>query len=212
VVVDVSGMGQLFGAGEFTPIAMGYPYHEITKDFRVMTAFHLARSLQAGTASVEGVTAQNLLETSRESWAETDLSLRDPIAFDEGKDKKGPISLGVVATIRGKAPEPAPSPSPSPGAEEEDKPKAPEGRLVALGDADFASNALLGFQGNQDFFLNVVAWLAEDADLISIRAKDQEDQRLFLTQTQKGNVGWFALVILPGIFVVLGVWSWWRRR
>jgi ABC-type uncharacterized transport system involved in gliding motility auxiliary subunit len=217
VVVDVSGMGQLFGAGEFTPIAMSYPYHEITKDFRVMTAFHMARGMQAGTASIEGVSAQNLLETSRESWAETDLSLRDPIAYDEGKDKKGPISLGVVVTVRGKAPEPVPtpSPSPSPGAAEdktEDKPKAPEGRLVAFGDADFASNALLGFQGNQDFFLNVVAWLAEDADLISIRAKDQDDQRMFLTQAQKQNVAWVALLFLPGIFVVLGVRSWWRRR
>ena len=112
VVVDVSGMGQLFGAGEFTPIAMSYPYHEITKDFRVMTAFHMARGMQAGTGERRGVSAQNLLETSRDSWAETDLTLKGPIAYDEGKDKKGPISLGVVATVRGKAPEPAPAPVP----------------------------------------------------------------------------------------------------
>lgn len=214
VVVDVSGMGQMFGAGEFTPIAMSYPFHEITKDFKVMTAFHMARSMLAGTASVEGVTAQNLLETSRESWAEIDLSLKGQIAYDEGKDKKGPVSLGVVATIRGKAPEPSPSPSPSPspGEAAEEKPKAPEGRLVALGDADFASNALLGFQGNQDFFLNVVAWLAQDVDLISIRAKEPDDQRMFLTLAQKQNVAWIALLVLPGLFVVLGVATWWRRR
>jgi ABC-type uncharacterized transport system involved in gliding motility auxiliary subunit len=43
--------------------------------------------------------------------------------------------------------------------------------VVAIGDADFASNALIGFQGNQDFFLNTVAWLAQDADLISIRPR-----------------------------------------
>jgi hypothetical protein len=206
-------MGQLFGAGEFTPIAMSYPYHEITKDFRVMTAFHMARGLSAGTASIEGVSAQNLLETSRDSWAETDLTLRDPIAYDEGKDKKGPVSLGVVVTVRGKAPEPAPSPSPSPSpGTDEETPKAPEGRLVALGDSDFASNALLGFQGNQDFFLNAVAWLAEDADLISIRPKEPENQALFLSRQVQQNVAWIALVLLPGLFVVLGVVSWWRRR
>jgi hypothetical protein len=61
VVVDVSPIGQLFGTGEFTPLAAQYPYHEITKDFRVTTAFHTARSLQAGSATVEGVSAQNLL-------------------------------------------------------------------------------------------------------------------------------------------------------
>ena len=51
VVVDVSGMGQLFGAGELTPMAVEYPFHEITRGFRVMTAFHEARSLQAGTGA-----------------------------------------------------------------------------------------------------------------------------------------------------------------
>jgi ABC-type uncharacterized transport system involved in gliding motility auxiliary subunit len=214
VVVDVSGMGQLFGAGEFTPLAASYPYHEITKDFRVATAFHMARSMQAGTSSVEGVSAQTLLETSRDSWAETDLSLRGRIGYDEGKDKKGPIPLGVVATVRGKAEEPvaSPSPSPSPAEGSEDKPKAPEGRVVAFGDADFASNALLGFQGNQDFFLNVVAWLAEDQDLISIRPKEPDDQRMFLSQSQRLNVLLLSLVLVPGAFVVSGVVTWWRRR
>jgi ABC-type uncharacterized transport system involved in gliding motility auxiliary subunit len=81
-----------------------------------------------------------------------------------------------------------------------------------FGDSDWASNSLLGFQGNQDFFLNVVAWLAEDADMISIRPREPEDQRLFLTRQQQWNVGAFALAVVPGLFVVLGVLTWWRRR
>ena len=84
--------------------------------------------------------------------------------------------------------------------------------MVAIGDADFASNALLGFQGNRDFFLNVVAWLAEDADLISIRPREPEDQRMFLTQTQQQSIAFVALLLLPGLFVALGVWTWWKRR
>ncbi len=211
VVVDVSGMGQIFGAGELTPLATDYPFHAITKDFRLMTLFHMARSVEAGKGSVEGVTAQDLVRTSPQSWAETDLTLKGRIVFDEKKDRRGPISLAAVATIRGPAPTPSPSPSPSPGAEAE-TPKTPEGRVVVVGDADFASNALLGFQGNQDFFLNTVAWLAEDADLISIRAKEPDDQRLFLTQVQQSNVKWIALALIPGFFVVMGVAAWWRRR
>jgi ABC-type uncharacterized transport system involved in gliding motility auxiliary subunit len=84
--------------------------------------------------------------------------------------------------------------------------------VVAIGDADFASNALLGFQGNQDFFLNTVAWLAEDADMISIRPKEPENQALFMSRGGQQNVAWTALVILPGLFVIFGVVSWWRRR
>jgi ABC-type uncharacterized transport system involved in gliding motility auxiliary subunit len=209
VVVDVSGIGQLFGTGALTPIVAQFPYHEITKDFRVMTAFHTARSLQAGSASVAGVSAQNLLETSPQSWAESDLKLKEPIEMTEGKDRRGPITLGAVVTLRDSAP--APEPSPSPAADAEPKQKK-EGRVVAIGDVDFASNAMLGFQGNQDFFLNAVAWLAEDADMISIRPREPEDQRLFLTQTQQQNVSLLSLVVLPGLFVVFGIAAWWRRR
>jgi gliding motility-associatede transport system auxiliary component len=214
VVVDVSGMGQLFGTGAITPIVAEYPYHEITKDFRVMTAFHTARSVEAGKASVDGVTAQNLLETSPASWAETDLTLKEPIEMNEGKDRKGPVPLGAVATVRATPaapPSPTPAASPSPAEEGAAKTEA-EARVVAIGDADFATNQLLGFQGNQDFLLNIVAWLAQDKDLISIRPKEPDDQRMYLTQQQQQNVSWLALIVLPGLFVVLGIASWWRRR
>jgi ABC-type uncharacterized transport system involved in gliding motility auxiliary subunit len=225
VVVDVSGIGQLFGTGEFTPIVAQYPYHEITKDSRVMTAFHTARSVTAGTGTLPGVSAQNLLETSQASWAESDLSLKGRIEMNEGKDRRGPISLGAVATLRdvtAATPSPAPAAEDKPSASDEDKPppsgegkKEPakkEGRVVAIGDADFASNTLLSFQGNQDFFLNSVAWLAQDMDLISIRPKEPEDQRLFLTRNQQQNVAVVALLLLPGLFVVLGIFTWWKRR
>jgi ABC-type uncharacterized transport system involved in gliding motility auxiliary subunit len=219
VVVDVSGMGQLFGFSELAPLAIEYPYHAITKDFRLPTLYGGARSMQAGKATIEGVSAQDLVKTSAQSWAESDLALKGPIKFEEGKDRMGPISLAAVATVRGPAPAPSPSPSPqaspSPGATpspEPEAPKAPEGRVVAVGDADFASNALLGFQGNQDFFLNTIAWLAEDTDLISIRPKEPENQAMFLSRQVQQNVAWLALVIIPGLFVIAGVWTWWRRR
>ncbi len=211
VVVDVSGMGQIFGFSELAPLAMEYPWHPITKDFRLPTLYGGARSVAAGQGTVEGVSAQDLVKTSAQSWAESDLTLKDPIKFDEGKDRMGPISLAAVATVKGPTPAPTPTPSPAPSPAPEE-PKAREGRVVAVGDADFASNSLLGFQGNQDFFLNVVAWLAEDADLISIRPKEPENQALFLSRQVQQNVAWIALVLLPGLFVILGIVSWWRRR
>jgi ABC-type uncharacterized transport system involved in gliding motility auxiliary subunit len=211
IVVDVSGMGQLFGTGPITPLASHYSPHDITRDFRVMTAFHTARSMKAGTGTAPGVNAQNLLETSPASWAESDLTLKEPIELNEPQDKKGPVSLGAVATVKAAEASPSPSPSPSASPEGAESPKA-EGRVAAFGDADFASNALLGFQGNQDFALNTVAWLAQDVDLISIRPREPDDQRMFLTEQQRQTVAWLSLVLLPGLFVVLGVSSWWRRR
>jgi ABC-type uncharacterized transport system involved in gliding motility auxiliary subunit len=129
--------------------------------------------------------------------------------MNEGKDRRGPISLAAVATLRDTA---APTPSPAPSGEDKKEEPKTEGRVVAIGDADFASNTLLSFQGNQDFFLNSVAWLAQDVDLISIRPKEPEDQRLFLNRNQQQNVALLALVLLPGLCVVAGVVSWWKRR
>ena len=86
--------------------------------------------------------------------------------------------------------------------------------MVAVGDSVFASNSLLGFRpiGNRDFFLNAVAWLAQDVDLISIRPKEPEDQRLVLTREQQQNVAILALALIPGLFIVLGIREWWSRR
>ena len=214
VVVDISGVGQIFGASELAPLVVDYPSHAITKDFRVMTLFAGARSVQAGEGSVEGVSAQDLGRTSEQSWAETTLTLEGALEFEEESDRLGPISLAAVATVQGEAPAPEPTDAEEPDStgDVEDEKKAPEGRVAAVGDADFASNQLLGFQGNQDFFLNIVAWLAEDADLISIRPKEPENQSLFLSRQVQQNVAWVALVILPLIFVVVGVVTWWRRR
>jgi ABC-type uncharacterized transport system involved in gliding motility auxiliary subunit len=218
VVVDVSGFGQIFGTGELTPIAVDYPYHEITRGFRVMTLFHEARSMQAATGTLEGVFAQDLVKTSAASWAETDLTLKAPVQFDEGKDRKGPIALGAAATVTVAATPATPAPAPSPAASGEPSPspspEAPkrEGRVVAFGDSDFASNAFLSFQGNRDLFLNSVAWLVQDVDLISIRAKEPEDQRLVLTQNQQQNMLILALLLIPGVFLVLGIREWWSRR
>ena len=223
VVVDVSPMGQVFGTGALTPIAVQYPYHEITKDFRLMTAFHTARSMKAGTEGAAGVSAQNLVETAPASWAEADVTLKEPIQMDEGKDTRGPVSLGAVATVPVATPSPSPAPSPaaaaSPGAEPSPSPSpaeppAPprEGRVVAFGDADFASNQLLSFEGNQDFFLNTVAWLAEDADLISVRPREPDDHRMFLSVQQQQTIWLVSRWLIPGAFVVAGIMSWWRRR
>jgi gliding motility-associatede transport system auxiliary component len=213
VVLDVSLQSQLAGTGPLMPLAAQYPYHEITKDFRLATAFQTSRSMKAGSASVPGVSAQNLVETSAQSWAESDLSLKEPVQFDEGKDQKGPVSLAAVVTVEEPEPSPAPSPAPSPSVSPaEDKPKKPQGRVVAVGDADFATNAFLGFPGNQDLFVNAVAWLAEDADLISIRPREADDQRLFLTAEQQWLAHVLSLLAIPGLFVVAGVWTWWRRR
>jgi len=210
VVVDASGMGQLFGGDASVPVAASYPAHPITDNFRVMTAFPLARSVKASEGNTSGKTPQMLVETSAQSWAETDLkslaSGRVEFNGDAG-DKQGPIALG--AAVSAPASE-APAP-PAGGNASPDAPK-PESRVVAFGDSDFAANNAIGIQGNQDLFLNTVNWLAQQENLIAIRPKEPQDRRLTLTATQQQNIMLLSIFIIPGVVLAAGAYTWWRRR
>jgi ABC-type uncharacterized transport system involved in gliding motility auxiliary subunit len=84
--------------------------------------------------------------------------------------------------------------------------------VVVVGDSDFAANNYLNFQGNKDLFMNVVSWLAQQENLISIRPKEPDDRRLTLTAIQQRNILWLAWVILPCAIIAAGVYTWWRRR
>ena len=48
IVVDASGIGQLLGTDASVPVAAQYPPHPITTGFQLMTAYPLARSVDAG--------------------------------------------------------------------------------------------------------------------------------------------------------------------
>jgi ABC-type uncharacterized transport system involved in gliding motility auxiliary subunit len=210
VVVDVSGMGQLLGTGPEVPVAAKYQPHPITDRFNLLTAYRLARSVAPATGGTTGKFPQTLVETSPNSWGETDMATLNSSGqvtrdLDKG-DKAGPISLAAAVSA------PATDvPAPPAGAKPEDTSK-PETRIVVFGDSDFASNGWLGIQGNRDLFMNAVNWLAQQENLISIRPRDPEDRRITLTADQQERIFWLTVFIIPGLILLGGVHTWWRRR
>jgi ABC-type uncharacterized transport system involved in gliding motility auxiliary subunit len=187
-VVDQSGIGSLFGLGPGAPLARSYGSHPITKTIeRTMTFFPLSRSVE--TIPGSGASATELMKTSEESRAVTEI--KDGVAhFDEARDKKGPVTLGVAAN----------------------KPQGDkEARLVVIGDSDFAANQYLQ-AGNADLFMNSINWLAQDEDLISIRPKNPADSRVTMTEADQNQLFWIALVLMPLATIGSGLFIWWRRR
>jgi len=156
---------------------------------------------------VGGHVAQPFVETSAKSWAETDLKTMlsgGKIVFDEKKgDKPGPVSIAAAASA------PVAVPAPADKAAGEAK---PESRVVVFGDSDFASNLALGVSGNKDLFMNAVAWLAQQENLIAIRPREADDRRITMTAGQQLQVIILALVLVPLFVFGSGIYAWWRRR
>ena len=142
---------------------------------------------------------------------------------EEEGDRPGPVSIGMAVSA------PAPSPADVPGGvggdagEDEDgldggatddgsDSAPPETRLAVIGDSDFASNAVVGIQGNRDMFLNTVNWLAQQENLISIRAREPEDRRLTLTASAQRRLFWLSVLLLPAGILGAGVYTWMGRR
>jgi ABC-type uncharacterized transport system involved in gliding motility auxiliary subunit len=219
IVVDVSGMGQLFGASEAVPIAVNYPAHPITERFNVMTVYPLTRSVSAIPGGVNNHNAQQIVETSPRSWAETnmkDLFASKPVQLEEAKgDKPGPVSIAAAVSAPVQTPADASKDaSGKDAAKDANKPEGPkpETRVVVFGDSDFASNATIGVSGNRDLFMNVVGWLSQQENLISVRAKEAADRRITLTSAQQTNINWIAMLGIPVVIFGMGILNWYRRR
>jgi ABC-type uncharacterized transport system involved in gliding motility auxiliary subunit len=204
-------MSQLRGTQADVPVAAQYPFHPITDNFRLLTAYPYTRSVKPIEGASNGRTATSIVMSGRNSWAEIDLKRlttkgeAEP-ELDKG-DTQGPLSMAVAVTapVEGAAP-------PPPADSKEENPNKPETRLVVVGDSDFATNSVAGMGGNRDMFLNMVNWLAKQENLISVRTRSPEDRRITMTAGQDRMIFWFTMLILPGLIFLAGIQTWWRRR
>jgi ABC-2 type transport system permease protein len=88
------------------------------------------------------------------------------------------------------------------------------GRLVLVGDADFASNRFLGGKvGNIQFLTNAVDWLAQDETLIQIRSKLRRSPPLLYASVGVRDLAKYGnLVGVPLLFVLIGALRLARRK
>lgn len=168
------------------PLANGYPYHTITQKLPA-SFFPHSRSLVLLDKMPSGISASPLVETSNNSWGETNLLSRKP-EYNQGQDYKGPIQLGYALTL--------------------DKSKS---RMVVFGNARFETDRFFNEVGNGDLFLAAFNWLAEDEDLISIPPKPPGNQPVMLSNKQVWGI-FYGVLSLPLVLMLFGGFVWWRRR
>ncbi len=178
------------------PLVSALPGTPVTKEFNFQMFFALARSLEYKPGEGNKASFTPFAQTSQSSWGETD---KKEANFDEGKDVKGPLTVGLLVSL--------------PLENKEDKNKrSSETRLAVFGDVTFVQNNFPRIPGNHRIFLNSIAWLSEQENLIQLPPRNEKNEVMMLNSTQVNYLGLFLVIVLPVLIIGTGVTVWLRRK
>lgn len=187
-----------YGADARVSFASMYGEHPITKNFMLRTLFPEAREVNALVDSYEtGWNVSKLVDVAPNGWLSSQKLKKDEAPeFDEKKDKRGPINIGVAM---------------------ERKFGNKGQRVVVMGNANFLSNTFITNGGNLDLGINMVNWLAGDDKLITIQPMPLKDINVKIPDTSMGvAIAWLVFhgfqYFIPLAVMILGFFFWWKRR
>ena len=177
-------------------IITSYPEHTITRDFQYISIFPRAVAINHSKDDANWF-ALPFLQTVPRSWSETGV-LEGAIDYNADKDIVGPLTIGLSLTRK--------------DVEDKLNSKLKKQRIVILGDGDFLSNTYLGNQGNLNLGHNILNWISNDDDFITIPSSTAVDTQLNISDLMGAIIGLFFLVALPLALLVAGGWIWYKRR
>ena len=153
-----------------------------------------AQSLRLVDAA--NVTADYLAMTGETSWADVDRRTGEPggVVFRSGRDRRGPLPVAAFVRVKG--------------------PDGHEGRIVAVGDADFVTNSHLNLLGNRDFLLASAGLVARSESLTGARPPAPPAgtfSPLTLTAREGRSLFW-SVVVAPTALLAAAAFVVARRR
>ncbi len=186
-----------YGADAKVAFASAYGDHPITRTFQLRTLFPEAHEVDAQASYELGWKVGRLVDVAPNGWLESDKLIDggkgQKAVFDEKKDKRGPINIGVaMERVYGKKGQ----------------------RVVVMGNGNFLSNTFITNGGNLDFGINIVNWLAGDDKLITIQPMPLKDVNMTIPEGSISAklVGYGTQYIMPAILLLLGLGVWWKRK
>jgi ABC-type uncharacterized transport system involved in gliding motility auxiliary subunit len=178
--------------------------HPVAADIKEVCFFTVARSIKVIKENPAKAETRPIGATSTQSWGETNMASIDAgkPEFNDKEDPPGPLTVAASAEW---------SAGPGRGelklGQEQGK-----GRLVAVGDSDFAANSTLAMSANKDLFLNMASWLVESENQISIRPKKPKFNPIMLSREQLAVIFWGCVVIMPAAAAITGALVVARRK
>ena len=170
------------------PAVTVYNAHQITRDLP-LTFYPGVRSLSPTLRRPPDTAVTPVVNSSPTSYGESD---RERASFDEGSDRRGPLTLMAAASRR--------------------IGETGRSRIVVVGDSDFATNSFFHFLGNGGLFINAVSYLTDQEDLIGIKPRSRDLPSLSMTNRQMKGTFVLTLFAMPALLAMIGVAVWWRQR
>lgn len=201
LVVDPAGASDIEGPSVWTAGPEGYRPHPITDALRGQpTIWPRTREVAPAAEIPVGLSVRPLVQSSAAGWGETDLrTIRGDadLAFDSGRDRRGPVTVAVAVERAGSG-------------------RRPAARLVFLGTGRLVMNYRLTGLAPRDrdpeLVRAAIAWLVASGPPIEIAPKIAKRAARPLTATELSWAFRWFVVLLPLVTLLAGALTWWRRR
>ena len=169
-------------------LGVNYGQHPVTRNFNNITVFPFARQISLNESKEWN--SVSLVEVAQNGWVETG-KLENNVTFDKMYDVAGPVSIAAALnrTLQDR-----------------------EQHVVIIGSGHFLANSYLGNGSNLDFGINLINWLVDDENLITIQPRTTLDSNLTMSKFALTVIAISFLIVLPLFFLIGGVTVWWRRR
>ncbi len=161
-------------------------HRELATLFYRGAAFARAETATGPTGNDVKATVTFPLRSGNDFWRETDN------LFQRGPNEK-PEALNMIAAVK------------------LEKPGRPEGRVVVIGDGDFATDRLIRNPGNSVLLIDTLGWLIGDE---KIQGDTTSEEDIAIEHTRAEDKLWFyaTTFLFPLPVLGLGLWIVRRRR
>lgn len=209
LVVDPS---QALAVGPETLFTTDYGGHPIVQPLVGRPVIlPLSRTVRRATAPPPGHEISELIRASTGAWAETDLTSLPDVRPDAG-EAQGALSVAIAATwpVQPETETETESEAETDGGDGDSD--QGEGRLVVIGDSDFATDGYLFDGANGELLLGAFNWLIDRESLLAIAPREPEQMKLSLSPSELRTINLLSLLVLPGLAVATGIFVHLRRR
>lgn len=193
LIIETSPAARSVGLGPDSPLAVVYSAHPIADGFGLVTIYHQAVPIVP--AETDYGRPAPIAGSGKDSFERVDL-VSQATEFREGRDRRGPHVFGAALEM----------PVGSAGA------ARPKPRMVVFGDSDFLTNAFITLQGNKDFTLRIIAWLAGEEEARTVAVSNRENRRTMLTIQGRSMLYLVTMVLLPLIPLTFGLVQLYRAK